>query len=57
MLIIYLQITVCKYVKNNYMGRFWIMLATADLGGAKTVINQVFMGIQSSNKYFNKITD
>ena len=39
------------------MGRFWIMLATADLGGAKTVINQVFMGIQSSNKYFNKITD
>ena len=33
------------------------MLDTIDLGGAKIEINQVFMGIQSSNKYYNKITD
>ena len=41
----------------NIMGRFWNMLATAVLGGASTEINQVLMGIQSTNKYFDKITD
>ena len=39
------------------MGRFWNMLATAVFGGAKTEINQVLMGIQITNKYFDKTTD
>ena len=39
------------------MGRVWNMLATAVLGGAKTVDQSSLMGIQITNKYFDKTTD